>query len=129
MQGTPTELLRGRQLNTRRIGNRGEDIALQYLSGLGYELVERNYRTRYGEIDLILRDSEALVFVEVKLRRGTEYGDPLESVTPHKQEQVRSVAEQYISDLESEFSELRFDVVGILVSNERPNVVHVKDAF
>jgi putative endonuclease len=85
-------------MNTRRIGDRGEKLALNYLSGLGYGVVERNYRTRYGEIDLIARDAETLIFVEVKLRRSTAYGNPLESVTPRKQEQVRSIAEQYLDE-------------------------------
>ncbi|MGB3632911.1 MAG: YraN family protein, partial [Rubrobacteraceae bacterium] len=101
-------------MNTRRTGDRGETLAVQHLSDAGYELVERNYRTRYGEIDLILRDGETLVFVEVKLRSGTGYGDPLESVTLRKQEQIRNIAEQYLAECQPEFEELRFDVVGIL---------------
>lgn len=116
-------------MNTRRAGDCGETLALRHLSGIGYELVERNYRARYGEIDLICRDGETLVFVEVKLRRGVEYGDPLESVTPRKQEQVRAVAEQYLAEVEPPFGALRFDVVGILVSSGPPNITHVKDAF
>ena len=129
MSGPPAELRRGRQLSTRSAGNRGETLALRYLSGMGYELVQRNYRTRYGEIDLVLRDGEVLVFVEVKLRRGTGYGDPLESVTPRKQEQVRNVAEQYLAEETPEFGGLRFDVVGILEDRGRTNVTHLKDAF
>lgn len=116
-------------MNTRRIGDRGETLALKHLTSKGYELVERNYRTRYGEIDLILRDGQTLVFVEVKLRHGTGYGDPLESVTPRKQEQVRAVAEQYLDETQPDFEELRFDVVGILDGRGRPEITHVKDAF
>ncbi len=116
-------------MNTRRAGDRGEDLAVRYLTGAGYELVERNYRTRYGEIDLILRDGETLVFVEVKLRRGTGYGDPLESVTLRKQAQVRAIAEQYLDEAQPEFEELRFDVVGILAGGGAPGITHVKDAF
>lgn len=116
-------------MNTRRIGDRGEGIALRHLSGLGYELIERNYRTQYGEIDLVLRDGETLVFVEVKLRRGVGYGDPLESVTPRKQAQVRAVAEQYLSEEQPEFEELRFDVVGILAGSGRPSITHLENAF
>lgn len=116
-------------MNTRRIGDRGEDLALEHLSSKGYELVERNYRSRRGEIDLILRDADTLVFVEVKLRRGTGYGDPLESVTPRKQLQVRSIAREYLAQARPKFSELRFDVVGILLSGGRPTLTHVKDAF
>lgn len=116
-------------MNTRRTGDWGETLAVQYLSRIGYELVERNYRTRYGEIDLILRDGETLVFVEVKLRRGTGYGNPLESVTPRKQEQIRDIAEQYLAELQPEFEELRFDVVGILDRGGQPSITLIKDAF
>lgn len=116
-------------MNTRSAGDSGEAIALDHLSDKGYELVERNYRTRYGEIDLILRDAGTLVFVEVKLRRGTGYGDPLESVTPRKQEQVRSIAEQYLAEAQPEYEEIRFDAVGILCDSGPPDVTHVQDAF
>lgn len=105
-----------------------------YLAKKGYVPIERNYRTRYGEIDLIARDHTTLVFVEVKLRRGTNFGDPLEAVTPRKQEKVRRVAERYIAekgeDFVSGFEEMRFDAVGILLTGSgKPDIRHVKDAF
>ncbi len=76
-----------------------------------------------------------LVFVEVKLRRGTEFGDPLEAITPRKQAKIRLVAEQYLQqkgeDFVASFDEVRFDVVGILLLRgaEEPEVRHVEDAF
>ncbi|HET9928655.1 MAG TPA: YraN family protein, partial [Rubrobacter sp.] len=69
---------------------------MRYLIQHGYALVERNYRTRRGEIDLIVRKDDILVFVEVKLRRQIKYGDPLEAVTHRKQNTIRSVAEHYL---------------------------------
>lgn len=107
----------------------GEDLALRYLTQRGYELVERNYRTRYGELDLILRQEETIVFVEVKLRRGIGFGDPLEAVTPRKQTTIRSIAEQYISERAPAYDEIRFDVVGILTGSGKPRLEHVEDAF
>lgn len=92
-------------------------------------LVEKNYRTRHGEIDLIVRRDQTLVFVEVKLRRGLGFGDPLESVTPRKQATIRSIAEQYLAEYEPEFDELRFDVVGILFRDGSPEINYVADAF
>lgn len=80
------------------MGAWGEDLALRYLIKHGYRLVERNYRTRRGEIDLILRKEGTLVFVEVKLRRGTGFGDPLEAVTLRKQATLRYLAERYLAD-------------------------------
>lgn len=114
---------------TRATGDRGEELALRRLLAEGYELVERNYRTRYGEIDLILRHGDCLVFVEVKLRRGTAFGDPAEAVTPRKQQTIRSIAEHYIAEREPAFGEARFDVVGILESRGGPVVRHIVGAF
>lgn len=123
-----------RRQSSRQKGDRGEDLALRYLAEKGYEALERNYRTRHGEIDLVVRGERALVFVEVKLRRGTGFGEPLEAVTPKKQAKVRLMAEQYLAergdDFVAGFDEMRFDVVGILASGAgRPEIRHVEDAF
>jgi putative endonuclease len=95
----------------------------------GYRLVERNYRTRRGEIDLILSKEDTLVFVEVKLRRGTGFGDPLEAVTPRKQATLRSLAIQYLSESKPRYETLRFDVVGILAGRNGLLIRHVENAF
>lgn len=129
MSGTPFELRRGRHLSTKKTGDRGEQIALDYLVGKGYSLVERNYRTRHGEIDLILRMGWTLVFVEVKLRRGSGYGDPLESVTPRKQATIRSLAESYLAERDPDFEDARFDVVGVLQTRGVTEIQHVENAF
>jgi putative endonuclease len=125
----PPELRRGRSLKNRSSGAWGEELALRYLTRQGYTLVERNYRTRYGELDLVVRSGTTLVFVEVKLRRTTGFGDPLEAVTPHKQARIRSLAERYLLDREPAFDTVRFDVVGILLGKGPPNVRHIEDAF
>ena len=129
MPGPPPELRRGRGLSNRRTGAWGEELALRYLTQRGYKLVERNYRTRYGELDLILRHDDTLVFVEVKLRRGVGFGDPLEAVTPRKQAAVRTLAQRYLSERKPDFDAIRFDVVGILVGDGTRRIVHVEDAF
>ncbi len=130
MPGPPPELRRGRRLSKRLSGAWGEELALRYLTDQGYVLIERNYRTRYGELDLILRHEDTIVFVEVKLRRGTGFGHPLEAVTPRKQASIRSLARQYLLDRRPGFfDELRFDVVGILAGNGEPEVVHIENAF
>ncbi len=129
MPDPPPELRRSRSLSKRSSGAWGEELALRYLSRKGYTLVERNYRTRYGELDLILRKNNTLVFVEVKLRRGTGFGDPLEAVTPRKQAKIRSLAELYLLDREPAFDTVRFDVVGILLGKGPPSVRHIEDAF
>lgn len=121
-------------LNRRRVGDRGEALALGYLVEKGYAPVERNYRTQRGEIDLILNDGNTLVFVEVKLRRGTGFGDPLEAVTSRKQARIRLIAEQYLAEKGENFADgfdaIRFDVIGILLTRSgNPEVRHVEDAF
>lgn len=116
-------------MGNKRKGDRGEEVALRYLLSLGYVLVERNYRTRQGEIDLVMRDVGTLVFVEVKLRGGRGYGEPVEAVTERKQRVVRGMAEQYLAEREPEFEEARFDVVGILAGRGGDGIRHVRDAF
>lgn len=78
---------------------------------------------------MILRDGDCLVFVEVKLRRDTAFGDPAEAVTPRKQQTVRATAEQYIAEREPAFEEARFDVVGILNSGSETVLRHIPGAF
>ena len=129
MPDPPPELRRGRSLKNRSSGAWGEELALRYLTRQGYTLVERNYRTRYGELDLVVRSGTTLVFVEVKLRRTTGFGDPLEAVTPRKQARIRSLAERYLLDREPAFDTVRFDVVGILLGKGPPSVRHIEDAF
>jgi putative endonuclease len=76
-----------------------------------------------------VRKEDTLVFAEVKLRRGTGYGDPLEAVTSRKQNTLRSVAEHYLYTRKPEFDTLRFDVIGILADRPEVRVRHVEDAF
>jgi putative endonuclease len=89
----------------RSLGRQGEEVAASYLEGLGYELVERNWRTRAGELDIVAREGDWLVFVEVRTRRaaagGTApaLGSPEESVTARKQRRLAAMSEAYLFDL------------------------------
>ncbi len=129
MPGPPPELRRGGGLNNRASGDLGEELARRYLAGKGYEIVESNYRTRRGELDLISRHADTLVIVEVKLRRGSAYGTPLEAVTPRKQHAIRLMAGEYLAEREPDFQSLHFDVVGILLRGGRAEITHIRDAF
>lgn len=129
MQSSPAYLCRGRELNNRETGNAGEDLATLYLKNKGYSLIGRNYRTRFGEIDLILYRDGVLVFVEVKLRRGPGFGGPLEAVTPRKQATIRMIAEHYLAAKEPNFETVRFDVVGISMPGGEVKIQHIEDAF
>ena len=129
MPGPPPELRRGSGLNNRSGGERGERLARRFLESRGYTIVDQNYRTRHGELDLVARKGGTLVVIEVKLRRGTGFGDPLEAVTPRKQRTIRSITEEYLLEKSPDFHTLRFDAIGILLQSDSPRITHVRDAF
>jgi putative endonuclease len=97
----------------KELGAKGEEVAVSYLKSRGYRIVERNYRIRFGEIDIIAEQGGDLVFIEVKTRSGTLFGSPFESVTKQKQKQLSKVALEYISKQGFHDRPARFDVVGI----------------
>ena len=129
MPGPPLQLRRGRDLSNRASGERGEKLARRYLEDRGYTIVDQNYRTRHGELDLIARQDGTLVVIEVKLRRGTGFGDPLEAITPRKQRTIREMTEAYLLEKSPDFDTLRFDAIGILIQTSGPLITHVQDAF
>jgi len=103
-----------KRTNKTDIGNAAEEAACRYLKKQGLKLVATNYRCRLGEIDLIMDHDHTLVFVEVRFRRQSHFGSPLDSVTRSKQRKVKAAAQCYL--LEKKLGEnrpLRFDVVGI----------------
>jgi len=101
----------------QHLGRAGERLALEHLERLGYRLVARNHRTRFGELDLIVCDEATIVFVEVKARRAGAVAGALESVPPRKQRQVRSMAAAWLveSTDRPRARHLRFDVIGVTV--------------
>jgi putative endonuclease len=117
---------------TKALGNYGEDVAHRYLENQGYIVMERNWRSRSGliEIDLIAwqREPERFVFVEVKTRATAEYGDPDRNVDEGKERAYRAAAEQYARSREMATEMIRFDVVTV-VTSPKLTVRHVTDAF
>ena len=111
--------------STRDKGRQGEDLAVRYLLDRGYELVDRNFHTRYGELDCVVRDGETLVFVEVKARRSVGFGTPQEAVTETKRARLCRSAAVYLQEHPSD-GPCRFDVISIA-----PNapIRHLIDAF
>ena len=115
---------------TIELGSLGENIAVTYLTDAGLRVLDRNWRCREGEIDLVARDGDALVFCEVKTRRGTGYGHPLEAVTRAKQIRLRTLAQRWLAAHAEHAPDLRFDVVGVLLRGDEPAVVtHLPGAF
>ena len=116
--------------NKRDIGKEGEEIAAKYLTEKGFKILERNYHYSHGEIDIVAKNKEWLVFVEVKTRLNLEYGEPEYAINPKKIKQIKKMAELYLFDKEIEEADCRFDVVAILFENENnPKITHYENAF
>lgn len=115
---------------TRTLGEWGEKLAAKHLVAKGMVVLDRNWRTAAGEIDIIFRDGDALVFCEVKTRRSMTFGDPGEAVTRQKASRLRTLAKQWLAVSGVRPREVRFDVVKIMVSrSEGPVVSHVRGIF
>ena len=115
--------------NRRSLGDRGEDMAAAHLKKQGYKILERNYRTPLGEIDLVARHQGVLVIIEVKTRRSRRFGSPQEAVHPAKQERLRNLAEYYLQQQGLGEVMVRFDVVGILWQEGKPQIEVIEGAF
>ncbi len=111
------------------LGESGEEHACRELRRRGYAILARRYRTRHGEIDIIARDGEVLVFVEVKTRSTEAFGSPLEAVTLAKQRKVIRMAADYVGRSRLTRLACRFDVVGVLLTEEETTIDVVVDAF
>ena len=115
--------------STRAIGNSGERNAVSFLERQGFAILDRNYTFDHGEVDVVAKDGDELVFVEVKLRRTTRFGLPEEAVTPAKQELIRRTAEGYVQEKKLNNISCRFDVIAIIDENGLKKFVHYKNAF
>jgi putative endonuclease len=115
--------------NRRSLGDRGEDLAAAALKKRGYKVLERNYRTPLGEIDLIARHQKVLVFIEVKTRTSARFGAGQEAVNYGKQARYRKLADYYLKQKRLGEIAVRFDVVGILWQDGKPQVEVIQDAF
>lgn len=114
------------------LGRRGEDIAARHLERLGYDVLARNHRTRFGELDIVAGDGVRIVFVEVKTRRAGS-GRPWESLHDLKRAQVRRMAAAYLSDVSDRpyAAELRFDAIGVVLAADDSllELEHLEGAF
>ena len=113
---------------SRAKGKYGEELAKYYLEQKGYQILSLNYRTYFGEIDIIAKDSSYVVFIEVKLRTSCRYGLPSESVTKAKQVTIYNVALHYISNIDILESDYRFDVIEF-IKTDKITIRHIKNAF
>ena len=122
---------KGMPLTRREVGARGEKLAVDFLKGLGYEILERNFRCRQGEIDIVAREDECLVFVEVRTKKSCDFGTPEESVTVAKREKLISLANAYIQTLNNPPSSWRIDVVAVELTDDDviSRLEHIENAI
>jgi putative endonuclease len=118
-----------RSLARSRAGPEGERLAAEHLQSRGYHILERNFRCRGGEVDLIALDGGTLVFVEVKLRRSVARGTPIEAVTALKAGRIKKAAQTYLAYSGRLFHRFRFDVVSIMKSGKNTDIIHLKAAL
>lgn len=110
-------------------GKKGEDEAVQYLIKNNYEIIDRNFFCNRGEIDIIAKDREEIVFIEVKTRKSVKYGTPAEAVDTNKQKHIYNVAEYYLYKNRLEKEYVRIDVIEIYYNNNQYKINHIKKAI
>lgn len=113
-------------MNSKNKGKYGEDLAVSYLQNKGFEIIERNYRHRHGEIDLIgILANDLLVFFEVKLRKSDDFGNPESFVSKAQERSIIETAEEYIYGINWQ-KDIRFDIISI---KQGEGIEHIEDAF
>ena len=113
----------------RSLGQRGEELALSYLKKNGYKIIEQNYRSKLGEIDIIARDRGVFAFVEVKTRYSNRFGGPKGAITQQKKRKLSMVALEYLKRTKKMGLKARFDVVAVHIGPDRPIIELIKNAF
>jgi putative endonuclease len=116
-------------MQEKELGKKGEEIALRFLKKKGYKIIERNYVCKLGEMDIIAREKDTLVFVEVKTRTSMAFGPPQLAVNSTKQMQLSKVALYFLKEKQLEDIKARFDVVAILLRPKGEEIELIKDAF
>ncbi|MFZ2025075.1 MAG: YraN family protein [Microgenomates group bacterium] len=117
--------------NNRKLGKLGESLAANYLQKRGFTIIERNFRVRYGEIDLVAKDADTLVFVEVKTRMSTQFGLPEEAITPKKLHEIIKTLEMYALRHHVQQMQLRIDAVAIQMNADYTvrDIRHIENIF
>jgi putative endonuclease len=113
----------------KALGTEGEDLAVHFLKKKGYKIIARNYKTVIGEIDVIAKDGNTTVFIEVKTRTNDSFGYPFEAVNSNKRKKMKNLALFYLKRQQKELP-VRFDVISIFcLNNGEREIDHIKDAF
>lgn len=116
------------KVNNKAVGDFGERLAKEYLEKKNYNILETNFRTRLGEIDIIAKKDYVIIFVEVKARKNLKYGMPYEAVNHRKMQKIIKVAKNYIAYKSQGDNQYRFDIIEVFLS-ENDKINHIEDAF
>ena len=112
-------------MDKKSSGKAAENIAASFLEKKGYKILERNFYSKFGEIDIIAKDKDTLVFVEVRSKSYSSFGNPEETVNIFKVKKILKTAQFYILKKNPDFKEIRFDIISFLHNN----ISHIKNAF
>jgi putative endonuclease len=113
----------------KRLGKRGEDFVEQYLKKNGYKIRDRNYRCRFGEIDIVAEKDKEIVFIEVKTRKSFTFGQPEEAIDRRKQQKIMRTAEKYIQDKKLEECFVRIDAIFVVFDHKgKMSIKHLENA-
>ena len=115
-------------LDRKYIGNKGEDYAVSFLFANGYDVLQKSFRFGRGEIDIIARKDDVLIFIEVKTRKNADFGYPETFVSESQQERRHRAAEEYVIQKEWH-GHIRFDIIAILWDGTEPTLDYFEDAF
>ncbi|MDR8394186.1 YraN family protein [Aliifodinibius sp. S!AR15-10] len=116
--------------SSREIGHEGEELAASYLESKEYTILERNYFFEHAEVDIVAYDEKQIVFVEVKYRSDTDFGEPEDSISEEKQKNIFKAAEAWLYERKMDGSPVRFDVISIVQREEEaPQFKHFENAF
>jgi putative endonuclease len=116
-------------MENKDLGKKGEELALRFLKKRGYRIIEKNYVCKMGEMDIIAKEKDTLVFIEVKTRTSTLFGPPQLAVNSSKQRQLSKVALNFLNEKQLEDVKAMFDVVAILLVQKGEEIELIKDAF
>jgi putative endonuclease len=118
------------QKSNRERGNEAEELACAYLESKDWIILDRNYYFQKAEVDIVATDRYYIIFIEVKMRSDTYFGQPEEHITPAKELNIKKAAEAWMYERKMETAIARFDVISIIQKgNEAPQITHFKDAF
>lgn len=116
-------------MNNKELGRYGESVACQYLEKQNYKILERNFSCRNGEVDIIAKDGNEVVFCEVKTRRSLKFGLPCEAVIKQKQNHILAVSKYYLYKKRILNAAIRFDVIEVYLKNAKVYINQIKNAF